>query len=605
MALIMLMPQSVAFAGTTGSTAVAINATNFPDDAFREFVKRYDLDGNGSLSSDEIAKVDTITIDSSYEKHNEIKDLTGIKYFASLRNLNIGYSQITSLDLAGMSNLEMINVYNSNCETVNLSGCTGLEILFIEHGSLTKINLSDCTALTYAYLNDNQLSEVSIGNNPSLTDLELSRNKLTKIDLKNATNLVLLDMSNNELTSLDISKQSKLEYLYLFGNNITSLDIRNHGKLKVCSAADTNISELDCNGCSNLYRVQVNCTVNIKNYEAQADLYHTYSMDKWVRNGNEATQDCSECGGAERNVRRIYGNNRYETSFKIAETLRSYLKVDKFDTVVLATGEGFADALSGSYLAYTKDAPLLLTTSTETKVTETTLKYLKTYLEPGGTVYILGGTAVVPASFDTILAKNGCKVKRLAGADRYETNIKVLEELDYTGPLCVCSGSDYADCLSASSTREPILLAPGKLRDYQIEYLEDHAETDWYTVLGGETVVSPEVRQQLRKISSIYSLYGSNRIETALELMFYQFLNRTSCFLVYSENYPDGLSVGPLASQYNTPILLVNSSNRCVSTVVKRLYETQSKIEMVFVIGGSTLISDDAALKIATVERLQ
>ena len=36
-----------------GSDSVAINETNFPDANFREFVKDYDLDGNGSLSAEE------------------------------------------------------------------------------------------------------------------------------------------------------------------------------------------------------------------------------------------------------------------------------------------------------------------------------------------------------------------------------------------------------------------------------------------------------------------------------------------------------------------------------------------------------------------------
>lgn len=60
-----------------GSDSVAINETNFPDANFREFVKDYDLDGNGSLSAKERNIVTIMTVSDDYE----IKTLKGIEYF--------------------------------------------------------------------------------------------------------------------------------------------------------------------------------------------------------------------------------------------------------------------------------------------------------------------------------------------------------------------------------------------------------------------------------------------------------------------------------------------------------------------------------------------
>ena len=55
---------------------------------------------------------------------------------------------------------------------------------------------------------------------------------------------------------------------------------------------------------------------------------------------------------------------------------------------------------------------------------------IKTYIinnvTAGGTVYILGGTAAV--SDKVLSGLTGYTVKRLAGNDRYATNLKILEE---------------------------------------------------------------------------------------------------------------------------------------------------------------------------------
>lgn len=58
----------------------------------------------------------------------------------------------------------------------------------------------------------------------------------------------------------------------------------------------------------------------------------------------------------DKNIVRIWGQNRYETSLNISK----YFKLDT-DTVVIANGENFPDALSGSALAAKLQAPILLT----------------------------------------------------------------------------------------------------------------------------------------------------------------------------------------------------------------------------------------------------
>ena len=64
-------------------------------------------------------------------------------------------------------------------------------------------------------------------------------------------------------------------------------------------------------------------------------------------------------------VTRLAGAKRYHTSIQIADVYKDVLGVDKFAAAIVATGENFADALPGSYLAYMKKAPIILTKEKE------------------------------------------------------------------------------------------------------------------------------------------------------------------------------------------------------------------------------------------------
>ena len=55
------------------------------------------------------------------------------------------------------------------------------------------------------------------------------------------------------------------------------------------------------------------------------------------------------------NVRRIFGANRYETAVEISKDL-----YEKADTVIIASGENFPDALAGGSLAVQIDSPEII-----------------------------------------------------------------------------------------------------------------------------------------------------------------------------------------------------------------------------------------------------
>ena len=120
---------------------------------------------------------------------------------------------------------------------------------------------------------------------------------------------------------------------------------------------------------------------------------------------------------------RVYGQTRYDTAIKVADALKSELSVSKFDNVIVAQGGAFPDALSGTYLGSEKSAPILLVSKGNNSAV---YNWIKTNLKPGGTIYILGGPVAVPTTVENTLKAFGNTV-RLAGQDRYGTNLAILE----------------------------------------------------------------------------------------------------------------------------------------------------------------------------------
>ena len=89
------------------------------------------------------------------------------------------------------------------------------------------------------------------------------------------------------------------------------------------------------------------------------------------------------------NSKRLFGINRYETNINV---IKEFEKELDFNSVFLATGKNFPDALSGSALAPKFNAPIVLTDSTLPEITKS---YIRT--KAISQVHILGGTGVISA----------------------------------------------------------------------------------------------------------------------------------------------------------------------------------------------------------------
>lgn len=335
--------------------------------------------------------------------------------------------------------------------------------------------------------------------------------------------------------------------------------------------------------------------IPLANNSAPDDYALSTEESTFVPNEPEPTEPTP----AEPPVDRIAGRGRCQTAIEAAETLKKLKGFEKFQTIVVADAANFPDALTGSYLAAVCKAPILLYLDGQTAVTD----YINANLTDDGTVYILGEKDSVSESLEANL-KEGVTSLRLAGRSRYATCLEILEKADSlrstkTEAVLVCSALNFADSLSASATGLPILLVKGTdstLTTAQLDYLNGLSDVEIY-VIGGKNTVSDDILAILHgydRNGTAERISGTSREKTSAAVAEKFFPEAKTATLAFSQNFPDGLSGGPVAYALKAPLLLIAKDKEAAAAN----YVAERKITEGYVFGGNDILSDLSVEKI-------
>lgn len=296
-------------------------------------------------------------------------------------------------------------------------------------------------------------------------------------------------------------------------------------------------------------------------------------------------------------LRRLYGENRYDTSIAIAKAYKTDSKQTKFNSIIVARGDAFPDALSASSLAKKLKAPVLVWREKENAKIQA---YIKQNVKKGGRVYLLGGTPVLPDSI-----KSGLKdysFTRLGGQNRFETNIKILKKSGAKGGIVlVCNGLEFEEALIASATGYPVLLInkdkPG-LRPEQTEFLSSLIDAQ-FEIIGTETSVPKSIATELAHYGSVHRILGrtTDQISYNVAKTLYD-VKQTEITLAVNTAYPDGLCGGPICIQNKGPLFLINNNSYSYA----KNYCKGMNLTRINILGGPTLISDVVAKDIGEVK---
>lgn len=198
-------------------------------------------------------------------------------------------------------------------------------------------------------------------------------------------------------------------------------------------------------------------------------------------------------------VERVSGRDRYATAAAVARRFGA-----PGTPLVVASGEGFADALAGSPLAAAQGGMLVLTSPT---ALPSATRGLLAEWAPSA-VQVVGGRAAVPdARVAEVSDAAGVAAGRLAGTDRYATGAAVAEALlaadgfAFGGRAWVASGQNFPDALAGGPAvdreRGLLLLVPtdGSLPTPVRRTLQD-SDGSRLAVLGGPVAVSDTMVEQ-------------------------------------------------------------------------------------------------------------
>lgn len=204
----------------------------------------------------------------------------------------------------------------------------------------------------------------------------------------------------------------------------------------------------------------------------------------------------------------LAGKNRTETSRVVADAVVS---LDHgVDTVVVATGKNFADALAVSPWCYARHYPIILTGDdgnlTAGQVDDIAGRYAAKH------VVIVGGVGAVSQDAQDALEAKSLQVDRWKGKGRYETSAviagHVLDDGMSLAHMAVATGNAFPDALAGAALcgrlNAPLLLATDKSDNGLVALdiiREGKADVKQGYVLGGKGSVSDEVFELLEDIT--------------------------------------------------------------------------------------------------------
>lgn len=265
------------------------------------------------------------------------------------------------------------------------------------------------------------------------------------------------------------------------------------------------------------------------------------------------------------NSLRIAGSNRFDTSAQIANQCYGYA-----ETVVLASGIDYPDALAGVPLAQAYNAPILLTAKdsiSQSVLDEITSLHAKR-------VIILGGQGAVSAKVEDVLRNKGLSIARIAGSNRFDTAAKVAEALNEktnTDTVFFAYYNGFADALSVSHIAgimgAPVLYVTkdGDIDESIKSYLNSvKGKIKNVYIVGGTGVISDNMKIKIDsfigKISERVS--GKNRYQTcvAINRRFNSFLTGQDIFIATGKAFPDALAGGVLAARTKSPLILADDT---------------------------------------------
>lgn len=508
-------------------------------------LKELDLSKNTELkeldlSDNALTKLD-LSNNSKLEEvnlwHNKIKEIN-FTNCVNLKKIILTYNELKELDLSDCVNLKDLDCENNNLETIDISKNKQLQSINARSNRLQAIDTTKNRELSF-FVVDLQTFDYYTDINHKVIDLAKLPGKPNPKRIKNLKNgklvgnKIVLDKDKESITYDYESRPGEIQR-----HNGDIVEVRINVKTGFTDDEDQPSEKpqpTEENRISGRNRIDTAIEVSKKYYEkantviiARSDEYpdsltasplaKKLNAPILLTSKNEleepvkaeikrlkatniiivggvnsiSTKVEKELRQYDKEIERIAGHSRYETSAAIAERL---LKLSAKQTAIIASGENFADALTAGAYAAQQEYPILLVqkTTIDTQITKVLNKYINKTV-------IAGGVNSVSEKVKKDLPKN---TERIAGRSRYDTAAQIAKKLFKSEKAFVASGEVFADALVVSPVAgrlsSPILLvnrkkSPETIREYVKETITE------ITVIGGKKFVPSPIVTDLESV---------------------------------------------------------------------------------------------------------
>jgi len=289
----------------------------------------------------------------------------------------------------------------------------------------------------------------------------------------------------------------------------------------------------------------------------------------------------------EATLSRVQGNDRIDTAVSAS---RAGFLDGSAGSVVLARSDSFADGLAGASLGAAYAGPVLLTP--RSGLDPRVGAELQRILPSGGYVFVLGGPAALAPDMETKLAGMGYSVIRIAGADRFETAVRVAQAQPRPQHILVATGQNFPDALAAGAaaghSSGVVVLSDGpNLPASTANYLAANPGVARIAIGGPAAAAVPDAQP----------IVGPDRFTTSVMVAKHFFSAPRMVGLASGATFADALSGGPLLGRFGGPMLLT-PPGELSPVVLNYLNRHRSEIVDLVVLGGERAVSrqvvDDA-----------
>ncbi len=216
------------------SRKLELNEENYDDSDYLAFLKTFDTNNDGYLTSEEAQAVKTLDI-SGYHFDSEAT----FNIFNNLDTLIMKGVEISYLELRGfkIKNLDLsdakinhLDCSNVGLESINLSGST-ITYLYCGNNNLESLDLGTMSELMFLYCYNNRLSSLNTAGLIQLNTLNCENNYITELNLSDNQNLSSFRCDPNVVVTRNIIIDESSFEDNIFRDYVKQFDTNNDGIL--------------------------------------------------------------------------------------------------------------------------------------------------------------------------------------------------------------------------------------------------------------------------------------------------------------------------------------------------------------------------------------